>query len=79
MSGIESRELLAKNHSSQIEVCNKGIVHVQSGPVTLHLSFEQAKDLATSLEIAMIRLTSLTEFADTSILRLVQIPGEKNG
>ena len=79
MNSIETRELLASNRTSKIEVCNKGVVHVRSGAVTIHLSFEEAKDLATSLDIAMLKLVSFTGSLETAAVRLVHNSGENNG
>ena len=78
MNSVETRELLARNQTSQIEVCNKGVVHVQSGAVTMHLTFEQAKDLATSLDSAMLKLLSLTSDIEFSGLRLAHSLGANN-
>ena len=71
MKRLETRDLLAENTTSRIEICDRGILHVHSGPTTLHLSYEQCKELATSLAIAMVKLTSDLPERETTGPRLV--------
>ena len=56
MSHVEMRELLSHSWSSKVEICERGILHVHSGPTTLHLSQAQCKDLTKTLSIAMVKL-----------------------
>ena len=56
MNHVEMRELLSHSWSSKVEICERGILHVHSGPTTLHLTQAQCKDLTKTLSIAMVKL-----------------------
>ena len=55
MKNVETRTLLARNQSSIVEICERGVLHVQVGSTALHLSRKQSEELATSLAIAMVQ------------------------
>jgi hypothetical protein len=69
---VDVRTPLAASRNARVELGRDGVLHVLSGPVTLHMDRASCEELTTTLARAMVALARLQPKSRPAPLMLVR-------